>query len=451
MSKINGKTRNKTALCAAMLLPALGFSSTATLADDFVDALAKSKVSGNFRLRYEDVDVDSTTVKDASALTLRSRLGVETAPLAGFTGVLEFSNTTVLGDDDYAPESAGYAAIVDPSMTVVDRAYLRYRGVDKLDLGLGRQRIVLDNHRFIGNVGWRQNEQTFDAFTANYTGVANWTFMYAYIDGVNGIADAGTVGGTAYNFDIDSSDNLFNISYAGFKAGKITAYYYLLDNSEPDAALRNIAPHVNALNPSLRYQSNDTYGIRFDGSWVLASSPVRLLYTAEYARQEYTSPTDVEFEPDYSLIDIGAGYAASFGVLSLRVAQESLGSDTVGTAQQGFQTPYATKHAFNGWTDMFLNTPATGLDDQYVTAAADLASYGVKLAVVYHRYEQSDAPVAGGGTNDFGSEWNVQALKQFGPNYTLGIKYGKYEADEDVVAATNIDTTKFWIWGELNF
>src|SRR5690606_30341465 len=28
---------------------------------------------------------------------------------------------------------------------------------------LGRQRIVLDNARFVGNVGWRQNEQTFDA------------------------------------------------------------------------------------------------------------------------------------------------------------------------------------------------------------------------------------------------------------------------------------------------
>ena len=29
----------------------------------------------------------------------------------------------------------------------------------------GRQRIKLDDDRFIGNVGWRQNEQTFDALT----------------------------------------------------------------------------------------------------------------------------------------------------------------------------------------------------------------------------------------------------------------------------------------------
>jgi hypothetical protein len=32
-----------------------------------------------------------------------------------------------------------------------------------LDLTLGRQRINLDDQRFVGSVGWRQNEQTFDA------------------------------------------------------------------------------------------------------------------------------------------------------------------------------------------------------------------------------------------------------------------------------------------------
>jgi hypothetical protein len=59
------------------------------------------------------------------------------------------------------------------------------------------------------------------------------------------------------------------------------------------------------------------------------------------------------------------------------------------------------------------------------------------------------------GSGRFGSEWNVQLLKQFAANYTLGIKYGSYRADSDVASligsTANIDTQKLWLWGELNF
>ncbi|MET0377915.1 MAG: alginate export family protein [Spongiibacteraceae bacterium] len=431
----------------------LGVMAAQASADALVDALAKSKVSGNFRLRYETVDLDSASTKDATALTLRSRLGIETAPLSGFTGILEFENTQVLnGEDEYAPETTGYAPIVDPDVTEVNRAYLRYRGISKLDLGLGRQRIVLDNQRFVGGVAWRQDEQTFDSFTANYTGIPDWAFYYAYVDKVNGIASEKPT----FNFDLDSSDSLLNVAYTGLVFGKITAYAYLLDNEESSTALRNLAPDVNALNPTLRYQTNDTLGLRFDGFYLLPITlPIRLLYTAEYAQQEYTNATGVEFDTDYSFIDIGAGYASSIGMLTARVAQETLGSDQVGTALQGFQTPYATKHAFNGWVDMFLNTPAGGLKDQYLQLGADLAPYGVKVMAFYHEYSEVDGPVTGGGARDFGSEWNLQVLKQFGANYTLGIKYGDYKADNEVATligtTANVDTQKFWLWGELNF
>ena len=444
-------------ICAAVLAAPL--PNAAFAADALIDAIAGGKVSGNFRLRYEDVEVKSLTVEDATALTLRSRLGYETAPFQGFTAILEFEDThTVGGKDEYSPEHKNpakpatapydYAAIVDPERTEINRAYLRYRGVPKLDMGLGRQRIVLDNQRFVGSVSWRQDEQTFDAFTVKYDGVADWSFYYAYVDKVNGIASVEPT----YNFDIDSSDNLFNITYSGFTLGKLTAYGYFLDNQEPLTALLNLAPDINALNPTLRYQSIDTYGLRFDGVYILpTTAPLRLFYTAEYAKQEFTSATDVEFDTDYSFIEGGVGYASKVGMLSAKVAQEVLGSDTVGAAMQGFQTPYATKHAFNGWVDMFLNTPTGGLKDRYVTLAADLQPYGVKLMAMYHKYSEQDGPLTGGGAREFGNEWNLQALKQFGPSYTVGVKYGNYRADSEIATATNIDTKKVWLWGELTF
>src|SRR5690606_3444030 len=101
--------------------------------------------------------------------------------------------------------------------------YLRYTGIDNLDLGLGRQRIIYDNARFVGNVGWRQDEQTFDAFNANYAGLTDFTLSYTYIDEVEGITEA---------FDADTSDHLVNIGYTGFEFGKLSVYGYLLDNED---------------------------------------------------------------------------------------------------------------------------------------------------------------------------------------------------------------------------
>ncbi|MDB6063186.1 MAG: hypothetical protein JWM78_3289 [Verrucomicrobiaceae bacterium] len=437
-------------LCAT----ALSIPTVAYAGDTFTDALIGGKVSGNFRLRYETVDVDSPTIKDATALTLRSRLGYETAPFQGFTAFLEFEDTHVVGGkDQYSPEDKNsakpatnpydYAAIVDPEQTEINRAYIRYRGISKLDLIVGRQRMLIDNQRFVGNVGWRQNEQTFDAVTANYQGIADWGFYYAYIGRVKGIADEKPL----YNFDMNTSDNLFNVSYSGFTFGKFTAYGYFLNNEESSPVLRNVAPNVNDLNPALRYKSNETYGLRFDGSYILPTTlPLRLLYTAEYAKQELKNPANVEFDTKYSLLEGGVGYTTSLGLVSLKVAQEVLGSDG---GLQGFQTPYATKHIFNGWVDMFLNTPAAGLKDKYATLASDLQPYGVKLMAMYHDYSKDE------GSGKFGTEWNLQALKQFGPNYTLGIKYGSYKADSDVATiigtTANIDTKKFWLWGEFTF
>lgn len=433
---------------ALIALPVAAFASS-----ELTEALTNGKVSGNFRLRYEDVGVDSATLKDATALTLRSRLGYETAPLHGLSALLEFEDTRVVGDDDYAPEDRNgalpatnpydRAPIVDPEQTELNRAYLRYRGISKLDLALGRQRINLDNQRFVGAVGWRQNEQTFDAFTATYAGIPDWNLYYAYIERVKGIAHEKPL----YNYDMDSSDNLFNVAYSGFTLGKITAYAYLLDNRENNGTLRNIAPYVNDLNPALRYRSNDTFGARFDGSYALASTlPIRLLYTAEYARQKLTNPARVDYRTDYSLLEAGAAYTSGVGVWSAKVAREVLGSDD---GLQGFQTPYATKHAFNGWVDMFLNTPAAGLRDSYATLSGDLQPYGVKVAVMYHRYSKDE------GSGDYGDEWNAQLVKQFGPNYSIGLKYGAYRADSDVATligtTANIDTHKFWLWGEVNF
>lgn len=54
--------------------------------------------------------------------------------------------------------------MADPECTEANQAYLQMKLGTFTGIA-GRQRVILDNARFIGNVGWRQNEQTYDAVT----------------------------------------------------------------------------------------------------------------------------------------------------------------------------------------------------------------------------------------------------------------------------------------------
>ena len=82
-----------------------------------------------------------------------------------------------------------------------------------------------------------------------------------------------------------------------------------------------------------------------------------------------------------------------------------------GDGETSFQTPLATKHAFNGWADKFLlATPANGLVDAYLTATGKVA--GIKLLATYHMFSSDE------GGDDYGSELDLLAVKKFGKNYS---------------------------------
>lgn len=438
-------TRNKYVLLPAAALFLTPFPG---VAQTFTESLMSGKASVNERLRYEHVDDEAFEGK-AEAMTIRSRVGYQTAPFAGFSALIEFEDIRALGGmDDYqvppppAAPATGSAIIADPEQTELNRAQLRYSGVEKLDLILGRQRLMFDNQRFIGTVGFRQDEQTFDAFSAAYTGLPGWNFTYAYVDRVKGITDS---------FNADVSDALLNLSYSGFSFGKIIAYSYKLKNQEENQLL---------INPALRYASNETVGMRFDGAYAL-SKPLKVLYRAEYAEQEVDLTTGMSFDTEYTLLEGGLGWSFGEGAYGLTaiLGMESLGADDsqrVGNTDAGlyaFQTPYATKHAFNGWVDQFLATPSQGLVDTYLSVGFDLNSYATKILLTYRTFESDVDAAALGDTLDLGEETNIQIIKVLSPQWTVGAKYGDYTqaGDADVAVSGKRNSDKVWAWVELNF
>lgn len=376
---------------------------TPALAASFTEALTGGTPNFDLRLRYENVD-QTGIAETGEGLTLRGRLGYTTGDFAGIGAMAEFEYTNALDPDNFNSTSnglTGYPVIADPDATELNQAYLSYAGLPDTLFKFGAQRVKLDNDRFVGNVGWRQNEQTYDAVSAVNKTLPGTTLTYAYLSEVNTFTDT----------SIDISAHLFNAAYAGLPYGTLVGYGYLLEF------------------PAAPLTSSKTLGARFAGKTGLGAD-WNLLYAAEYAQQTDYKSGSPDIDAKYTLLELGV---ATRGVTA-RLGYELLGDD----AAFGFQTPLATKHAFNGWADKFLVTPADGLKDVYLSLGGAVA--GVNLAAVYHDYS------ADAGGADYGSEWDLLAVKKFGKHYAVGAKYASYDADSFAT-----DTDKFWLWGEVTF
>src|SRR5690606_11948899 len=92
-------------------------------------------------------------------------------------------------------------------------------------------------------------------------------------------------------------------------------------------------------------------------------------YAAEYAGQRDLAGNPWRLDSRYVLAELGYGLA---GGTVLKAGYESLGGGE-GEGNRAFQTPLATRHAFQGWADVFLTTPTHGVDDRYVGATVPLA------------------------------------------------------------------------------
>ncbi|MBT5293261.1 MAG: alginate export family protein [Cellvibrionales bacterium] len=403
-------TAIKTVLTAATLGL---FSSQAYSADNFIDALNNGKAKADFRLRIEDVD---TAVNDATAMTLRSRLGYTTDSYQQFSATIEVEDVrSVLGVDSFSVPQTGFnsgehAAIPDPEVTELEQAYVQYQG-SFLTAKLGRQVLTLDDHRFVGHVGWRQDRQTFDAARLQMSPAEDLNLDMAYIYKRNRIF--------AEALDAQSDDLLLNLSYNS-PVGKLKAYAYLLDDE------------------TLNRQS-DTYGIHLSGKRDTESASV--FYQAAFATQQATE-AGVEYDPDYLLLEGGVAITD----MNIKFAYEVLGSDN---GQASFTTPLATLHKFNGWADVFVASTFTatalplGLVDTSVSISSQVSGdskiAGVKWSAVFHTYDSDQ------GSVDYGSEFDLIASMKFNKYYSGGIKYASYSAD-----SFSVDTDKFWLWVGLS-
>ncbi len=345
-----------------------------------------------FRWEYAKQNAQQTS----HAATARTRLGYQTGEFRGVSGLAEMVNTV-------SPKPSGYfdgvetnegpqTLVADPERTDVNRAWLQFAKKEWAGLVLkaGRERFIFDDERWIGNVGWRQNEQTFDAAYMQTTlGVDKLLVQYFHTWGVNRIwADQGP----AIREDFNPRGNFLNAAYALGPAFNAVGFAYLID---PDQDV-------------FRSFGSQTYGVRFTGA-VPINEKFSLPYRASYAYQEDFGNNETSYGAHYVWAEGGLAVAKT---VTVTAGYEHLGSDTDAVVA----TPFATAHKFNGYSDVFLNNGGNrGLRDLFVSVVPTIPVAGVGLRLDFHQFWDDQ------GGDDLGQGYD--AVATYALNQYIGFLY----------------------------
>ena len=366
------------------------------------------------RLRYEHVDQDGLPQEKADALTVRARAGL-TASSGALSASIVGQGTLAIVDHYYDGLNGAPTRpiVADPENVALYIAQLQYK-TKAVALTAGRQKIVLDDERFVGNVAFRDNAQTFDAVRAELTPVKGLKLDVAYAWSVRSIWG---VQGTRARQKAVSGDNILaNLSYTT-PIGTMTGFAYLVNQDEAAVQAYRL--------------SSQTYGVRLAGAKAL-SKAAKLSYQLSYARQSdyHRNPNDysADYWPADATLDV-KGWKLNGGY-------EVLGADN-GRPFTSFQTPLGTNFKFQGWADKFLTTPANGVRDLYVGGGYGWKKWGrlsaITLTASWHRFDSDRLD------QHYGNEVDLLATAKV-KKTALSVRYAHYDA-----RALATDTNKVWL------
>ena len=375
-------------------------TGAAAPADAGFNIFSDVKFKGELRTRYQFTDnkgLSDAGIDAGSMVTNRTNLNFSAKlfEVDGLNTTMEMNSVDDFGSID---SQTGHPNPTDDKqvggeaqVAKISQANIAYTFSENTVLA-GRKTVNLDNQRWIGSVGWKQNFQTLDLAAYAYGG-ENFNIIAAYVYGVNAIGDRGYEYGNKQNYDgVTGSGSTTSVavngSYKFASAFKLTGYVYMLGSV------------------------SDTYGISATGKFA-AGEKSTIGYRAEYAMQSNSS---LEHKALGKSKNVGANYlnldidGNIHGVL-LGANYELLGANKdydVNDLTKGgpsLQTNLATKHKFNGWADQFLKTPVAGLQDLNFRVGYKFETAG-KLLAVYHLFNSAEDTRTNNGskTTDLGSE-----------------------------------------------
>ncbi len=408
----------------ALNLPLLSADEKTTLSPSppsgGADFMKKISFTGDFRTRYEFRDEEN--FEASQAFTVRGRLGLKLGDFNGFSAFIEGEGTHAFVEDFASNPLPGAVQAIggspgvgltdpyrfnntfigDPNNNELNQAYLRY-AKNGLSATVGRQRIIRNNAAFIGNVGWRQNEQTFDAVELAYA-KDDFSISYAYADRVQRIF--GVTAPSAHPLhDFEGDFHFFDVS-GKTSIGKVGGYAYLIDidvsQSFPTFPVDSIG-------------DTSTFGLFWQNNG----------FYSEFAYQDGDAPGRPNINGEYDAVYGHFKYSTEAAGCPVNMGVEYLGD--------GFVTPLATVHAFNGFADSFIfnriglpfgNASYEGLTDFYADITKAGLPGGLVLKGFLHHYmdDKLDA--------NYGWEADMVLMKKLNDNATAIFKAAYFDAND---------------------
>ncbi|MGL6159094.1 hypothetical protein [Microbulbifer sp.] len=363
------------------------------------------------RLRGAYVDAGST---DGRATSLLLRFTLESEWNGVFSTLAEIDHVSTGWRDDHSDGARfnDMPLIPDVPGTEVNQAALGLT-FSQAEVLLGRQRITLDNQRFVGSNGFWQNDQTFDALSASYELFSGSRLYYAYIANANrifgddadgqprndGYYSAGSdPGESGFLGDHEHNSHLINAHFNEWDFSDLGIYYYHIDNrdAEPD--------------------SNRSLGLRYSFERRIAGLKWRseIEGALQKRMQIEDAPTNT-----YSRIE----FALALHSLEVGLQQERLGA----SGGVGFVTPLASAHDFQGWADKAFAIDSKGMVDRAVKASWRKSP--LKIDARYHFFESVSGDV------DWGREFDLDLIVKLARRHRIQLRYANYQSASQSRAA----------------
>ena len=390
--------------------------------DTLGDALFYGIPTAELRLGFEYSSTNDDT-SPARGLSLRARVGYRTDDYLDTNVFVQFQSQVNLVEEFSFPNGRGgdpkRDLIADPDGERVHQAYLEYNGLENVRLRLGRQEIILDDARLIGNVDWRQNGQSFDALSLVFQPLPELTFYGAVVNQVNTV--------TLTHEDLEHLI-LLNGRYNLEETHDFVLYTYLLGHEDDE-------------------RDSATYGMQLTG---LCGDLIK--YDVSYAWQgDYQGGDDHAGEMVnaflgfvFDRVNFGLGYSRISGI-------EKKAGDIV--EDKPFDTLFGTAHNFNGWADQFIDTNGGnlpgGLEDVYFQIGTELMQTSFLLRV--HLFDTTESET-GIHDNQYGEELDFDISRELTDQLTAQIRVALYNKTNDNGGLnTTVDEKLFWARVSYNF
>ena len=378
---------------------------------DQSDILNRIRLSANLRLRYQAIDRDQ--LLDGEALTARLHAGAEVDLGAGFRVLGEVEAIEAFGNNynDGTNPGSGLPLITDPEGIELNRLQLVSETLPRTRVTLGRQRIALDDWRFLGAWPFRQNDQTLDALRVESRLLSLGLLDVGVFNRVNRIQGEdnpiGVFRGTSWY-----------ANYAvGTPLGRFSAFHY-------DFSLRTVLQDASTRTTGVRL-----FGRRHTEDW-------GFVWEGSYARQRDARDNPNRFGANYWL----ARLSVEPGDWSLTAKGEWLGSDD----GQAVQTPLGALHGFGGLADQFLRTPSEGLRDLSLEAKYNVGPSGVfddvSALVRVHQFKSFDRNF------DYGDEIDLALEARLG-DVVLSMEHARYQSQQFSTDTHSTVLSVSYLWG----